>query len=481
MVLSTRRYLALLLCLWCLSGLGMGETEESEGAPMEKTEQAALYSAIQGFVGDSWNGSDLYPDPCGWTPIQGVSCDMFDGLWYVTGLSFGTVQDNSLACSKFPEIRPQLFNLKHLKSLSFFNCFISPNRYLSSISDEQWLELSTSLETLELRSNPGLIGEIPSAITTLTNLQSLVVLENRLTGPLPEDIAKLTGLRRLVLAGNRFTGKIPEVFGLTELLILDLSRNSLSGPLPSSVGGLKSLLKLDMSNNNLEGKLPSELQFLKNLTLLDMRNNMFSGGLTKAIQEMSSLQEMAMSNNLLGGDMMGIKWKKMGNLVILDVSNTGLTGEIPSSIADLKKLRFLGLSNNKLTGKLIPKMETAMPCLNALYINGNNMSGELEFSGTFYQRMGRRFGGWGNPNLCYPDGEISDSDHIPYGVKPCKSNELTLTEPNSQTLTFDKRVDIKSSKVAPLGSSSSVVSLGFFWIALSSSLAFFSIECWSIA
>lgn len=39
-------------------------------APMQKQEQEALYSAIQGFVGKMWNGSDLYPDPCGWTPIQ---------------------------------------------------------------------------------------------------------------------------------------------------------------------------------------------------------------------------------------------------------------------------------------------------------------------------------------------------------------------------------------------------------------------------
>lgn len=39
-------------------------------SPMQKKEQQALYSTIQGFVGQWWNGSDLYPDPCGWTPIQ---------------------------------------------------------------------------------------------------------------------------------------------------------------------------------------------------------------------------------------------------------------------------------------------------------------------------------------------------------------------------------------------------------------------------
>ena len=51
---------------WCSE-----ETAEvADEAAMEKTEKDALYSAIQGFVGNEWNGSDLYPDPCGWTPIQ---------------------------------------------------------------------------------------------------------------------------------------------------------------------------------------------------------------------------------------------------------------------------------------------------------------------------------------------------------------------------------------------------------------------------
>ncbi|KFK41305.1 hypothetical protein AALP_AA2G113100 [Arabis alpina] len=427
--LRKKQHLVFLLCVWCLVvDWSKAETEESEGSPMEKTEKDALYSTIQGFVGDSWNGSNLYPDPCGWTPIQGVTCDMYNDLWYVTALSFGTFRENSLACAEIPVIRPQLFELKHLKSLSFYNCFTSPNRYLASIADEKWLNLSKNLETLEIRSNPGLIGELPSFITNLTNLQSLVVLENRLTGSLPENLAKLTRLRRLVLAGNRFTGRIPEVYGLVGLLILDLSRNFLSGSLPLSIGGLNSLLKLDLGNNYLEGKLPRELQSLKNLTLLDLRNNKFSGGLIKEIQEMSSLVELVLSNNHLGEDLTGIEWRNMKNLVVLDLSNTRLKGEIPWSILELKKLRFLGLSNNNLRGKLIREMETEMPCLNALYVNENNISGELEFSKKFYERMGRRLGVWGNPNLCYHGDEIKNlRDHVPFGVKQCERvKDVTL-------------------------------------------------------
>lgn len=54
---------------WCIAGESSAEVTD-DGAPMEISDREALYSTIQGFVGDSWNGSDLYPEPCGWTPIQ---------------------------------------------------------------------------------------------------------------------------------------------------------------------------------------------------------------------------------------------------------------------------------------------------------------------------------------------------------------------------------------------------------------------------
>lgn len=71
---TKKQQLYFLLCVWCLVvNWSSAETEESEGGPMGETEKAALYSTVQGFVGDSWNGSYLFPDPCGWTPIQVLS------------------------------------------------------------------------------------------------------------------------------------------------------------------------------------------------------------------------------------------------------------------------------------------------------------------------------------------------------------------------------------------------------------------------
>ncbi|XP_065852763.1 piriformospora indica-insensitive protein 2-like [Euphorbia lathyris] len=428
------------LAVWCSGQVDI------DAASMEEGEQEALYSAIQGFVGNWWNGSDLYPDPCGWTPIQGVSCDIFDGLWYVTDLSIGHIHDNSLDCAPNAQFRPQLFQLKHLKSLSFFSCFMSPLKHSFTIPTQNWEKLAASLEKLEFRSNPGLVGQVPTSFGSLINLQSLVLLENGLTGELPTNFGKLTNLKRLVFAGNWFTGRIPDSFGnLTQLLIMDLSRNSLSGSLPFSFGGLTSLLKLDLSNNQIQGNLPVEIGYLKNLTIFDVRNNSLSGGLTKSIQEMCSLEELALSNNPIGGDLHSTDWKQLQNLAILDLCNMGLSGEIPFSISKLKKLRFLGLNDNNLTGNLSGKLAT-LPCLSALYINGNNLSGQLEFSEGFYRKMGRRFGAWNNPNLCIPVGLVSRS----HGVRPCQE-QVTLLQPNSDSKLYSGKFNQSSNFIGSLG------------------------------
>uniref|UniRef100_A0A2N9J7R0 Leucine-rich repeat-containing N-terminal plant-type domain-containing protein n=1 Tax=Fagus sylvatica TaxID=28930 RepID=A0A2N9J7R0_FAGSY len=460
--------------IFCLVAWCCGQAD-IDVAPMEKTEKEALYSAVQGFVGDWWNGTGLYPDPCGWTPIQGVTCDLFDGLWYVTSMNIGPVHDNSLGCARNLEFRPQVFELKHIKTLSFFNCFVSPKRHPITLPSNSWDKLGGSLESLEFRSNPGLIGQIPTGFGALVKLQSLVLLENGLSGNIPTSIGNLIKLKRLVLAGNRFTGQIPDSFGgLCELLINDLSRNTLSGPLPLTLGGLTSLLKLDLSNNQLEGKLPSEIGNLKNLTLLDLRNNKISGGLTKSFQEMGSLEELVLSNNPIGGDLMSLEWHNLQNLVILDLSNIGLTGKIPESISKLKRLRFLGLSDNNLTGMLSPKLAT-LPCISALYLNGNNLTGELKFADEFYGKVGRRFGAWSNPNLCYSVGLVSAS-HVPNGVKPCQQ-EVTLLEPNLRTKLANGNLNQNSHFVASLGFPSCGIIDGIWWVSLVEMLIGLFLNC----
>ncbi|KAF8117635.1 hypothetical protein N665_0009s0150 [Sinapis alba] len=441
---------------WCIAVESSSTEVTDDGAQMEISEREALYSTIQGFVGDSWNGSDLYPDPCGWTPIQGVSCDIYDDLWYVTELTLGLIHENSLSCAASLEIKPQLFKLNHLKSLSFVNCFKSS----LTISKEDWISLGSNLESLEFRSNPGLIGELPETFGSLTNLKSLVVLENGFNGKLPTSLCSLSSLKRLVLAGNLFTGTIPDCFnGFKDLLILDLSRNSFSGTLPLSIGEMVSLLKLDLSNNQIEGKLPQGIGFLKKLTLLDVRNNRISGGFS----QIRSLTDLVLSGNPMDtDDMKGIKWENMGNLVVLDLSKMGLRGDIPYGLTKLKRLRFVGLNDNELTGTVPSKELETLPCLGALYIHGNNLTGELRFSTKFYEKMGTRFKASKNQNLCQYDMVSESSNYVPpLGLKPCKMKKTEGDLVILQTLRNLKKEESSSSM--SLMVTRHVLSNGLMW------------------
>ncbi|CAN0891505.1 Piriformospora indica-insensitive protein 2 [Linum grandiflorum] len=406
-----------------------GLSEEEVSAPMLKEEKEALFAAIQGFVGKWWNGSDLYPDPCGWTPIQGVTCDVFDGYWYTTSLHIGPVMENSLQCSSNPRFTNHLFQLIHLRTLSFFNCFVHSHMRIPT----NWGILSNTLETLEFRSNPALVGSIPSSLATLKNLKSLILVENGLQGRLPGEIGNLVMLKQLVLSSNRLSAQIPETLGaLTNLLILDASRNLLIGSVPRSFGSLSSLLKLDLSYNQIESNLPEEIANLTNVTLLDLRNNKLSGGLVvPRLESMIRLKELALSGNQnIGGELTGIQWRRMQSLEVLDLSDTGLVGTVPETVAEMKQLRFLGLSSNFLSGSVSPKL-AEMENLGALYIQSNNFSGVLRFPSRFYGRMGRRFAAWGNRNLCYLEESTSEEEEQavagmnsirrpPYGVKRCR-------------------------------------------------------------
>ena len=278
-----------------------------------------------------------------------------------------------------------------------------------------------------------------------------------MSGELPKEIGNFVRLKRLSLEGNKFSGHIPQSLGynLSDLLILDLSRNTLTGPLPPSLGSLTSLLKLDLSSNRLDGRLPRELGAMKNLTLLDLRSNNLSGGLGQSLQEMASLQDLLLANNPnFGGNLMEFEFGRLINLSNLDLSKTGLSGVIPDSVAKLNKLRFLALDNNRLSGSVPTKLE-ALPSLCALHLNSNNLRGELEFSEEFYGRMGRRFACWNNPNLCY-----RARSNAPLGVNECSGEKKDYVL-NSNNKTGEESTGEDSGFTASFGLSDNLV--GGFW------------------
>ncbi|MXZ18236.1 MAG: hypothetical protein F4Y81_08430, partial [Rhodothermaceae bacterium] len=81
---------------------------------------------------------------------------------------------------------------------------------------------------------------------------------NSLTGPIPSSLGNLLELEELDLEVNRLSGAIPSSLGdLSKLEELDLGHNYLLGTIPSSLGNLSKLKKLDLYNNRLSGTIPS--------------------------------------------------------------------------------------------------------------------------------------------------------------------------------------------------------------------------------
>lgn len=110
---------------------------------------------------------------------------------------------------------------------------------------------------------------------TQSRVTEIALPRKNLRGPLPATLNQLTSLRRLDLSRNRLTGPIPSVTGLVNLQELLLSRNTLSGSIPS-LAGLSKLESFNVSTNQLTGAIPA-LTGLTSLRSFDVSFNRLTG------------------------------------------------------------------------------------------------------------------------------------------------------------------------------------------------------------
>lgn len=131
------------------------------------------------------------------------------------------------------------------------------------VSDAVAIQYSTFEETVDVVVK----GRTLEYTKTLSLVMVLDLSRNRLSGEIPTDLLDhLVGLQSLNLSNNQLTGKIPDKFGgMAQIEALDLSWNDFSGAIPGSIALLTSLSYLNLSHNNLSGRIPSGNQ-LQTLT-----------------------------------------------------------------------------------------------------------------------------------------------------------------------------------------------------------------------
>ena len=137
--------------------------------------------------------------------------------------------------------------------------------------------------------NQGLMGEIPSTIGNLINLQHLDLSSNPgLVGStIPTSIASIGTLSWLDLSGCNLTGTIPAGFGtLPNLKLFYLSYNQLNGSLPSFSPN-SSIVELYADSNGLSGPLPATLADLRNLNKLYLQSNRLTGSVPNIVCTLS--------------------------------------------------------------------------------------------------------------------------------------------------------------------------------------------------
>ncbi|KAJ3215149.1 hypothetical protein HDU67_000777 [Dinochytrium kinnereticum] len=93
---------------------------------------------------------------------------------------------------------------------------------------------------------------------------------NSLSGVIPSSIADhIMNLKILNLSRNNFEDTIPESYGnFTALKIFNISMNQMDGMIPDSIWKLQALEVLDLSGNNFHGPVPEILSRLKKLAVL---------------------------------------------------------------------------------------------------------------------------------------------------------------------------------------------------------------------
>ncbi|PPR98275.1 hypothetical protein GOBAR_AA22393 [Gossypium barbadense] len=270
-----------------------------------------------------------------------LSGPIHSSLSKLRSLSVIHLDFNNLSAS-VPKFFAEFPNLTSL-SLTYTN--------LSGRLPDENFQIPT-LQTLDLSDNDLLQGSFQKFSPNLS-LQILSLSRTNFEGQVPESLGNLGKLTRIELAECNFSGAIPKTMKkLTQLVYLDFSFNRFSGPIPS-FSSSRNLTYLSFGYNQLNGGIHStDWSSLSELEIVDLGKNKLSGTIPPALFCVPSLQRLFLSQNQFKGNLSDLHGKASSLLEGLDPSSNKFQGQFPMSVFELHGLKLLSLSSNNYSGSI---------------------------------------------------------------------------------------------------------------------------------
>uniref|UniRef100_M8BRP3 Putative LRR receptor-like serine/threonine-protein kinase n=1 Tax=Aegilops tauschii TaxID=37682 RepID=M8BRP3_AEGTA len=217
-------------------------------------------------------------------------------------------------------------------------------------------------------------GQVFGNFSRLSALTSLDLSGNSINGPLPAaDLNQCRGLLHLNLSHNLITGPL-NLSGLTRLQTLDVSGNRLEGGVAVNFPAICADLNLlDLSTNNLTGNITGLFDGCVRLDKVDLSSNNFTGELWPGIAKFREFS--AAENNLTGS----VPWSTFPDgcrLQSLDLSDNQLVGGFPDSVANCTNLTYMSLWGNNFTG-IIPAGIGKLAVLETLILGNNKFDRKI--------------------------------------------------------------------------------------------------------
>jgi len=293
--------------------------------------------------------------------------------WVMSQMVVFNVGDNALE----GPIPASLTNMADLEEL-----VLGQNLLSGSLPDS--LATWTALKILHVGDNDLVAGALPTSISLLTRLETLVIEDTNIGGTLPPTIGDLTGLRTFRAARTLLEGTLPKEVGMCQMLeVFDISGTRFTGTLPPELGQLTMVITLGLDQTQFSGTLPDELFNIPLLDPLGLQPSMFvwsdarglTGTLPNAIANWNHLGTLQISGSQIGGTIpVVLAGGSFSSLLLYDNRLTGTLSE-----AIINGLGFglveLDLSSNSLTGTL-PSF-SGLLSLQRLRLHNNNFNGTV--------------------------------------------------------------------------------------------------------